>query len=101
MEIIVKKTLIFLDCISTKFFYISLGQVISDNRIESATANHQKGKVVAQIIKGNIPVVNGVIHFISKPLVIINSNLYDVLAVSINALTLLKSQKKCFLHKNY
>ena len=58
------------------------GQVMSDNRIESVSANHQKGKVVAQIVKGNIPVQNGVIHFISKPLVIINSNLYDVLAVS-------------------
>ena len=38
------------------------GQVMSDNRIESVSANHQKGKVVAQIVKGNIPVQNGVIH---------------------------------------
>lgn len=32
---------------------------------------HPKGMVVARILKGNIPVRNGVVHLIDKPLMIV------------------------------
>merc|ERR1739844_449835 len=40
---------------------------------------HNKGMVVARIIKGNIPVKNGVVHLIDKPLMIVARSLYEYL----------------------
>ena len=37
--------------------------------------------VVARIIKGNIPVKNGVVHLIDKPLMIVARSLYEYLIV--------------------
>ena len=42
---------------------------------------HSKGMVVARIIKGNIPVKNGVVHLIDKPLMIVARSLYEYLIV--------------------
>jgi len=55
------------------------GIVRSDTR--SAEAFHRKGVVQTEIIRGNIPVSNGVVHLIKKPLVVIDSNLYKTLEV--------------------
>ena len=51
---------------------------------------HAKGMVVARIIKGNIPVKNGVVHLIDKPLMIVSRSLFEYLRVSdhINLLSL-------------
>lgn len=38
--------------------------------------------VQTEVVRGNIPVKNGVVHLISKPLVVIDSTVYDTMAVS-------------------
>lgn len=38
---------------------------------------HARGMVVARILKGNIPVRNGVVHLIDKPLMIVARSLYE------------------------
>jgi len=38
---------------------------------------HANGMVVARIVKGNIPVSNGVVHLIDKPLMIVARSLYE------------------------
>ncbi len=40
---------------------------------------HPRGMVVARILKGNIPVSNGVVHLIDKPLMIVARSLYEYL----------------------
>jgi hypothetical protein len=57
------------------------GQVTSDNRVESSDSKHRKGRVQAQILRANIPVKNGVVHLISRPLVVIDSNVYKIMEV--------------------
>ena len=44
---------------------------------------HAKGMVVARVIKGNIPVKNGVVHLIEKPLMIVARSLYEYLMVQL------------------
>lgn len=48
-------------------------QTITGNR------NHPRGKVIASIVKGNIPVQNGVVHLINRPLVILANTLWEML----------------------
>ncbi|XP_045466208.1 fasciclin-1-like [Harmonia axyridis] len=38
-------------------------------------SNHQKGELWSKVLKGNIPVKNGVVHFIEKPLAIFDMQL--------------------------
>ena len=38
---------------------------------------HGSGMVVSRIVKGNIPVQNGVVHLIDKPLMVVARSLYD------------------------
>lgn len=40
---------------------------------------HIQGVVLAEIVKANIPVKNGVVHLIQKPLMIVDSNLKELL----------------------
>lgn len=42
-------------------------------------ADHKKGIVMSKVIRPNIPVKNGVVHLIDKPLMIIDISLYDFL----------------------
>jgi hypothetical protein len=41
--------------------------------------NHPRENVKANVIRANIPVANGVVHLIDKPLIIIASPLWDYL----------------------
>lgn len=43
---------------------------------------HHTGAVVAKIIKANIPVKNGVVHLINKPLMIVEKNVRQFIEVS-------------------
>ena len=43
---------------------------------------HPRGMVVSRIIRGNIPVQNGVVHLIDKPLMIVAKSLYEYVMVS-------------------
>ena len=38
--------------------------------------------VVARIVKGNIPVENGVVHLIDKPLMIVDGSMFEYLMVN-------------------
>lgn len=44
-------------------------------------AKHTPGVVLAEIVKPNIPVKNGVIHLIHKPLMVVDSTVRDLLQV--------------------
>ena len=54
--------------------------------VESQTVvgnkQHQRGVVKARIVKGNIPVQNGIVHLIDRPLVIMTSTLAQMVDVS-------------------
>ena len=41
--------------------------------------NHPREKVKANVVRANIPVANGVVHLIDKPLIIVASPLWDYL----------------------
>ena len=41
-----------------------------------------QGMVVARIVKGNIPVENGVVHLIDKPLMIVDGSMFEYLMVN-------------------
>ena len=43
--------------------------------------SHSRGMVVARIVRGNIPVENGVVHLIDKPLMIVAKSLYEYIMV--------------------
>jgi uncharacterized surface protein with fasciclin (FAS1) repeats len=42
---------------------------------------HPRGMVVARIVRANIPVANGVVHLIDKPLMIVAKTLYEYVMV--------------------
>ena len=47
--------------------------------------SHPRGsEVIAEIVKANIPVANGVAHLISRPLAIVSSNLWSYLEKEVN-----------------
>lgn len=48
-------------------------------------ANHQAGVVLAEIVKANIPVRNGVVHLIQRPLMVVDSTVKDFLEVSVRS----------------
>ena len=52
--------------------------IVRSNTIVGDRA-HAKGMVVAKILKGNIPVRNGVVHLINKPLMIVARSLFEYL----------------------
>lgn len=45
-------------------------------------ANHPTGVVLAEIVKANIPVRNGVVHLIQRPLMVVDTTVKDFLEVS-------------------
>ncbi|XP_065580845.1 fasciclin-1-like isoform X1 [Artemia franciscana] len=45
----------------------------------SGDYNHPKGVVISSIVKANIPVKNGVVHLIEKPLVVIDKDMVNFL----------------------
>ena len=44
--------------------------------------HHPRGVVVAQVVKANIPVRNGVVHLIDKPLIVIDIDIVNFLKVN-------------------
>ncbi len=53
--------------------------------------SHSRGMVVARIVRGNIPVENGVVHLIDKPLMIVAKSLYEYIMVRKETESFLKS----------
>jgi len=52
------------------------GVMVRSNTI-SGDRVHGTGMVVSRIVKGNIPVQNGIVHLIDKPLMVVARSLYD------------------------
>ena len=42
---------------------------------------HSRGMVVSRIVRANIPVENGVVHLIDKPLMIVARSLFEYIMV--------------------
>ena len=70
-------------------------QIFYDNRENSVMVrsntivgdrSHPRGMVVSRIVRGNIPVQNGVVHLIDKPLMIVARTLYEYILVRIQGL---------------
>jgi hypothetical protein len=55
--------------------------------------HHPRGVVVAQVVKANIPVRNGVVHLIDKPLIVIDIDIVNFLKVR-------QSKFDSFLHSS-
>lgn len=45
--------------------------------------NHAEGVVLAEIVKANIPVKNGVVHLIHRPLMVVDTTVTQFLEVRI------------------
>ena len=67
----------------------------------TGTKQHRRGTVEANIVKANIPVQNGIVHLIDKPLVIMANTLYEHLCIE-NAVQVGINKKivkkKVFMH---
>lgn len=57
-------------------FFSFLQGFIQSNTIQG-DSRHRKGVVRAKIIRPNIPVSNGVVHLISKPLMVIDKTIWE------------------------
>lgn len=71
-------------CYTNAFSYLplSLPVYVKSNTI-LGDAKHPTGVVLAEIVKGNIPVRNGVVHLIHRPLMIIDSTVTQFLQVGV------------------
>lgn len=63
-----------------KFFVVSSAYVKS-NTVAGDT-KHTRGVVLAEIVRANIPVKNGVVHLIQRPLMVVDTTVVDFLKVS-------------------
>jgi len=56
--------------------YVKSNTVVGDQ-------NHAEGVVLAEIVKANIPVRNGVVHLIHRPLMVVDTTVKQFLEVSL------------------
>jgi hypothetical protein len=60
--------------------------ILSTDYVKSNTIvgdpNHTEGVVLAEIVKANIPVRNGVVHLINRPLMVVDTTVIQFLEVS-------------------
>lgn len=68
--------------------YVKSNTMIGDSK-------HSTGVVMAEIVKGNIPVKNGVVHLIYRPLMVVDNSVKQFLEVR---LTFFHSFVYCVLH---
>nr|XP_050866122.1 fasciclin-1 isoform X3 [Vespula vulgaris] len=77
------ETLVFSDNLKvTVSFLMEHNKVYVKSNTIVGDASHHTGVVLAEIVKPNIPVRNGVIHLIQRPLMVIDSTVKDFLEVS-------------------
>ncbi|KAJ8891213.1 hypothetical protein PR048_010728 [Dryococelus australis] len=55
--------------------YVKSNTIVGD-------ANHATGVVLAEIVKANIPVKNGVVHLIHRPLMVVDTTVQQFLEVN-------------------
>ncbi|XP_072764696.1 fasciclin-1 isoform X3 [Anoplolepis gracilipes] len=74
------KTLVFSDNLRvTVSFLKAHNKVYVQSNTLMGDSNHPSGVVLAEIVKGNIPVRNGVVHLIQRPLMVVDSTVKDFL----------------------
>lgn len=56
-------------------------------------AKHSRGVVLADIVKANIPVKNGVVHLIQRPLMVVDTTVIDFLKVHFHIFTICKKSQ--------
>lgn len=59
--------------------YVKSHTMLGDN-------THPEGVVLAEIVKANIPVKNGVVHLIHRPLMVVDTTVTQFLEVRVNQL---------------
>lgn len=69
--------------IRVKFDYNSFIDFVTSDTLLGDSA-HPSGAVVAEIVKANIPVKNGVVHLISRPLMVVDNTVKQFIEVSVN-----------------
>lgn len=61
------------------FIVVTFLRIQDEDYVKSYTvlgnSQHKKGEIIAKIVKGNIPVANGVVHLISQPLAVFEPDL--------------------------
>lgn len=58
-------------------------------------SNHPTGVVLAEIVKANIPVRNGVVHLIQRPLMVVDTTVRDFLEVSARSSVINRIYERC------
>lgn len=59
-------------------------------------SKHPQGAVLAEIVKANIPVSNGVVHLIDRPLMVVDTTVKQFLMVSVMFFSILYDMIKFF-----
>lgn len=59
--------------------YVKSNTVVGDSK-------HSTGVVMAEILRANIPVKNGVVHLITRPLMVVDTTVMQFLEVSVDVL---------------
>lgn len=62
------------------FFSFSTQAYVKSNTM-IGDSKHSTGVVMAEIVKGNIPVKNGVVHLIYRPLMVVDNSVKQFLEV--------------------
>ncbi|XP_025155030.1 fasciclin-1-like [Harpegnathos saltator] len=77
------ETLVFSDNLKvTVSFLKAHNKVYVKSNTLVGDSNHPTGVVLAEIVKANIPVRNGVVHLIQRPLMVVDTTVRDFLEVS-------------------
>lgn len=71
--------------------YVKSNTVVGDSK-------HTTGVVLAEIVMGNIPVKNGVVHLIHRPLMVVDTTVAKFLEVCLSVYLLLGAFTKVFPH---
>lgn len=83
VEVVFSMTVVDLSLMSDAWMYrVFLGAVYVQSTTRVGDYHHPRGVVVAQVVKANIPVRNGVVHLIEKPLIIIDIDIVNFLKVT-------------------
>ncbi len=67
---------------SSRFSFPQFHAVYVQSNTLVGDFHHPRGVVVAQVVKANIPVRNGVVHLIDKPLIVIDIDIVNFLKVT-------------------
>lgn len=68
--------------------YYVITAFVKSNTV-AGDAKHARGVVLADIVRANIPVKNGVVHLIQRPLMVVDTTVVDFLKVRLQILIFL------------